>query len=258
MSVNISKPKAVISQPWGGLGDNLAYSTLPELFHKKGYDVYIHKDNNVRNHEIFDLIWGHNPYIKGITDEPANAGECKNSNWPPETDNEHFLHRIELSHGLERTSDYPKIYYISKTIDELYNVVLIDLTGSSQVYGLEKYIEFIDYFVPLLNNDKSVKIVTFENHTINPIFESVYGYLLSKKENIGYYKINSLMHYCDSLKSCDTVIIINSGINSLVSAVKQNEDRPTVLSYYQFGHFTPEAMNGYYTYKNIEYIKSKA
>ena len=30
-----------ISQPWGGLGDNLAFSTLPELYSKLGHDVYI-------------------------------------------------------------------------------------------------------------------------------------------------------------------------------------------------------------------------
>jgi hypothetical protein len=33
--------KIIISQPWGGLGDNLHFSTLPELFSKKGYEVYI-------------------------------------------------------------------------------------------------------------------------------------------------------------------------------------------------------------------------
>jgi len=55
--------KIIISQPWGGLGDNLQYSTLPELFSKKGYDVYISNNNKVRNNEIFDLIWKMNPYI---------------------------------------------------------------------------------------------------------------------------------------------------------------------------------------------------
>jgi len=57
--------KIIISQPWGGLGDNLHYSTLPELFSNKGYDVYISNNNKVRNSEIFDLVWKMNPYIKG-------------------------------------------------------------------------------------------------------------------------------------------------------------------------------------------------
>ena len=37
----------VIYQQYGGLGDNLQYSTLPELYSKQGYDVYIHTNNVV-------------------------------------------------------------------------------------------------------------------------------------------------------------------------------------------------------------------
>jgi hypothetical protein len=55
----------VIHQQYGGLGDNLQYSTLPELYSKQGYDVYIHTNNVVRNKEIHDLVWELNPYIKG-------------------------------------------------------------------------------------------------------------------------------------------------------------------------------------------------
>ena len=47
--------KIIISQPWGGLGDNLHFSTLPELFSKKGHEVYISENNAVRNAEIFDF-----------------------------------------------------------------------------------------------------------------------------------------------------------------------------------------------------------
>lgn len=32
--------KIIIEQPWGGLGDNLQFSTLPEFGKKLGYDVY--------------------------------------------------------------------------------------------------------------------------------------------------------------------------------------------------------------------------
>lgn len=250
--------KIIISQPWGGLGDNLQYSTLPELFTKKGYDVYISTENKVRNQEIFDLVWGKNPYIKGITNEPSNAGECKNMYWPPEKQNEYSMHRIELSHGLERSNFFPKIYYNPKHISELNNDILIDLTGSSQVYEIHKYIEYINYFTPLINKkDKNIKIIIFENYDISPIFKYVYNYLKEKISNIKYQKVNSLINYCDIIKSCDTIIIVNSGINSLSSAIKENNSKPDIICYNPWSHFSPEAIKGCYNYKNIEYFQSK-
>jgi hypothetical protein len=250
--------KIILYQPWGGLGDNLAYSTLPELFTKKGYDVYISTNNKVRNQEIFDLVWGKNPFIKGISNEPSNAGECMNKYWPPEQQNEFMIHRIELSHGLDRINFFPKIYYNPQYISELNNDILIDLTGSSQVYEIYKYIEYIDYFTPLIiNKNKNIKIIIFEKYNISPIFEKVYNYLKTKLPIIEYLKVNSLIHYCDIIKSCDTIIIVNSGINSLSAAIKENNSKPNIICYNPWEHFTPEAIKGYYNYKNVEYFQAK-
>lgn len=60
MSFNLlNADKIIIYQPWGGLGDNLQYSTLPELFNEKGIKCYIHVDNSTRNdNEVYDIIWG--------------------------------------------------------------------------------------------------------------------------------------------------------------------------------------------------------
>ena len=48
--------KKILYQPWGGLGDNLQFSTLPEMFSKLGYEVYISDKNAYRSVEIFDLV----------------------------------------------------------------------------------------------------------------------------------------------------------------------------------------------------------
>ncbi len=248
----------IISQPWGGLGDNLQYSTLPELFSKKGYNVYISIHNKVRNQEILDLVWGYNPYIKGISDEANNAGECNNRFWPPDEQNEYSIHRIEISHGFEKTNFFPKIYYNPNIIKELNNDILIDLTGSSQVYELNKYIEYIDYFTPLICNiNKNIKIIVFSKINISPIFNDVYNYLKSKIENIDYLQVDSLIQYCDIINSCDTIIIVNSGINSLASAIKQNNITPKILCYNPWSNFTPEQIKGCYNYKNVDYFQSK-
>lgn len=248
----------IISQPWGGLGDNLAFSTLPELFHKKGHKVYISKDNAVRNQEIYDLVWKLNPYISGVSDLPQNSGACQNHNWPDLTENEYMIHRIEIAHGLPKSNFFPKIYYQPKMLNEYNNDILIDLSGTSSVYALHKYIEYIDYFVPLIQNqqDKIIKIITFEKINILEMFNEVYKYLQTKITNIGFLQIQNLFHYCDVLKNCDTIIIVNSGVNSLVSAIKQNDLKPNVLCYNPWKGYTPQQIKGYYNYKNVNYFQS--
>ena len=47
------------------LGDSIQFSTLPEIFSKMGYDVYLLPDASFKNQEIKDLVWMDNPYIKG-------------------------------------------------------------------------------------------------------------------------------------------------------------------------------------------------
>jgi len=251
----------IIYQPWGGLGDNLAFSTLPELYHKNGYEVYISKDNILRNTEIYELVWGKNPYIKGIMSNEAGlvVGSTMQDKWPPEYENEYFIHRIEIAHGFTKTNFYPKIYYNPIYIEELNNNILIDLTGSSQVYEINKYIEYIDYFVPLIidKKDKDIKIITFEKINPNVVFNEIYEYLKTKIQKINYLKITSLINYCNVINSCDTIIIVNSGINSLAAAIKSDNKSPNILCYNPWSHFTPQAIKGFYNYKNVEYFQSK-
>ena len=168
------------------------------------------------------------------------------------------MHRIEISHGFLKSNFFPKIYYNPQNIPELNNDILIELSGSSQIYELHKYIEYIDYFIPLLiNKNKNIKIITFENISIIPLFNEVYNYLKTKIPNIQYLKITSLINYCDVIKSCDTIIIVNSGINSLASVIKQDESKPNILCYNPWAHYISQDIKGCYNYKNVEYFQSK-
>ena len=60
--------KVIIEQSWGGLGDNLQLSTLPELLSGHGYEVYVSTNNAYRNPEIKSLVWDKNPFVSGIVD----------------------------------------------------------------------------------------------------------------------------------------------------------------------------------------------
>jgi len=250
--------KIIIYQPYGGLGDNLQFSTLPEIFNKMGIKCYIHINNSTRNDdEVYNLIWGLNPFIIGKSNNTPNAGSCRLKYWPPAELNKWFIERIEIAHDLESTSYYPKIYYEPIVNLDLSNTIFIDLTGVSQIFSFKKYKEFIDYFVPkIINKEKIIKIV-YRKKFITSHFEKIYDYLKLKISNIEYYSIDSLYIYCDVIKSCYMLIVQNSGIHSLAAAIKQDSKLPNILCYNQFETFTEQENKGYYNYKNVEYYNSK-
>lgn len=259
MSFNLlNADKIIIHQQWGGLGDNLQYSTLPELFNKKGIECYIHVDNQTRNdNEVYDLIWGLNPFIVGKSNEKANAGSCRNHFWPHTKENKWFIERIENSHNLQSSCYYPKIYYKPKIISDLSNTILIDLTGVSQVFSFKKYKEFIDYFVPkIIDKNKVIKIVNRPKYIIDH-FEEVYNYLKIRINNVEYYTIDSLRCYCDVINSCYMLIVQNSGIHSLAAAIKQDSILPNILCFNQNETFSEQQYKGYYNYENVNYYNSK-
>ena len=60
----------------GGLGDSLQFSTLPEQFYKQqGRETFVADGCTFRNEEIYDLVWGCNPYVRGVQEGPRNAGD---------------------------------------------------------------------------------------------------------------------------------------------------------------------------------------
>ena len=62
-----------------GLGDNLAFSTLPEEFLKqKNIKTFLLKSSKFRNQEISDLVWGCNPFIENMKEGPWNLGDHQN------------------------------------------------------------------------------------------------------------------------------------------------------------------------------------
>ena len=106
-----AKEDIIIEQPDGGLGDNLAYTTLPELYSQLGHKVYISSKNAYRNNQIYDLVWKLNPYVEGISDLPQNAGISRT----PIGGDTQFIKRVELGHGLTNGyRKYPVIYYKPK------------------------------------------------------------------------------------------------------------------------------------------------
>jgi len=111
----------IIEQPWGGLGDNLQYSTLPELGHKYGIDVYVSDNNKYRNQDIKKLVWDTNPFLKGFINEPGNIGHYQQ-----------YEHSFNVIMNWEKKifgevhNDSPKLYYQPNLKPKYSNKIIID------------------------------------------------------------------------------------------------------------------------------------
>lgn len=112
----------VISQPWGGLGDNMQLSTIPEAAHAFGIDVYVSNNNTYRNLDIKKLVWECNPYIKGFIDAPGNTQYVGGFNG-------NIIHQWEQQLLGSTMNSCPKLYYTPKKIKELESKVIVDLNA---------------------------------------------------------------------------------------------------------------------------------
>lgn len=249
--MKLNSKKIIISQPWGGLGDNLQFSTLPELYDKLGYEVYVSNNNKVRNKEIYDLVWGENPYVKGVIDD--NEGTVIGSNspykWPNFKENYYFIQRIEIAHGHNPTNVYPKIYYNSKFINEYNDYTLIDISNVSNQNDatLEKIKNYIIQYIK--NNNifsENIKVIGFKNN-------------ISKNNNIdkfpdyNVFYINNIYEYCDALNSCKNFLTLTSGAHVMASAIKNNNSTPNIICWIPWNKKSDEEEKGFYCFPNVKY-----
>jgi hypothetical protein len=224
----------ILYQSGQGLGDWLVNSTLPELFSKQGYDVYLSSECKFNNDQIKDLILK-NPYIKGISSEPYNIGSetffryldiskfvlCETT----------LVWLREFSHNFDPTNSSPIIYYQPKFRREFMNKTLIDFNSITwaEYYDFEKMDIFISENQQCLAiNDKTVKFKN--NYTTKDIYE-----------------------YIDILYSCKKFICLNSGGNSLISAIKRFRISLEV-EVYNPEHLMDDFLGLLFRYPNINYL----
>lgn len=212
----------ILYQPWGGLGDNLQYSTLPELFAKKGFDFYISEKNVYRNKEIYELVWGPNPYVKGISNEKPNVGSCVRLRRIP---NKSTVYGYELSHGFEPENEIPKIYYKPKIIEEMSDKVFVDFSAISAW--------------PVIPNDFENILKENESKVLIPHFKNFCG-KQRINNNLKYdsvIEIDSIFHYTDCVHSCKLFICSFSGQSVLASAIDKKDTLCLATKGYKNSHF---------------------
>lgn len=248
-------PKIVIKQPWGGLGDNLAFSSIPETaYNQFGTKcVWISNHNVYRygNSEIKKLVWELNPYIAGFTDDDSSVPNFKVDR------NIGMIGTIERVYGLNPTSLYPKIYYTYDLLKEemFKNKIFIDFSSSAEnITAREQSVwNALENYLRKMNTDKKeIYRIVFPNLENKEKFLKNYKLDLNNIFNkiVGEYPIHNLFEYCDLIKFCDTLICSNSGQHALAAAIKDNAENPTIINYCSRRWY----YTGLYNFKNVCYV----
>lgn len=231
--------KVVLIENFGGLGDNLQFSTLPEEFKlQKNLDFYIHNSTfeSIRNKEIFQLVWEMNPYFKGVSNESPNAGRVHR--YPTK---ENMVCDIESLHGLECKNDTFKLYYEPKKIGEINT--LFDLTSTS-LYDeyFKNYENFKKIVTDIVENNNSEIYFVYFNNLNSEKYRPIYDIPNSKK-----IEVNSIFEYCDVISSCQNFVGLQSGGSHLAKTYQKKYN-------YNITLIEPSWFDGW-RFQDINYIK---
>jgi hypothetical protein len=231
-----TKEDIVLYQPWGGLGDNLQFTTLPELYYNLGHKVYISTKNAYRNPEIYDLVWKMNPYVEGVSDAEPNAGLCKGFDNNPSFD---FVTNHERTHGLTAGYRiYPVIYYKPQFREELADCLVYDVTSISRTPSDED----------IKNSFQHI----FAQHPDITIKKLQYAQIKNRETpyfSHDTYTVQSIFHMCDIIYSCKIFLCLFSGGAVLASAIKQNTETPDIYVFHHDEYRHPT----FYKFKNAVY-----
>lgn len=240
----------ILSAYFGGLGDNLQFSTLPELYSKRGHDVYIWDKSYFRNQDIYDFVWATNPYIKGKKPGNWNAGDTPSIQLKKTGS---FIKDWEKGHGFEGINDYPKIYYKPKKIKGFEDCILIDTTSISHYYNVDAINitilslrkehskkKFLRIKFKTNINPKNQKAPTL-NGVINNYFTNADSDLL----------IKSIFHYYDLMYSSYGLVCLHTGASHLGACIKNM--RIGFENICLITTFTEE--RGIFFFPNTKYIK---
>ena len=202
----------VLYQQFGGLGDNLQFSTLPEGFYEMGKTFAVSSNNKVRNKEITQLVWEENPYVLNTeSDEKPNCGSVLPQKWLTEARN--VVEWNEIRHGIDPKNLKPKIFYKPKRTPEYDDYFVFDLGADTcfrrGFYSVEKLIEVVNK----INKSYNKTLFISSEHSKSPIIEHFSG------EN--KIKIKNIFEYCDVIHSCKKFICLYSGGGSLASCVRE-------------------------------------
>jgi hypothetical protein len=203
----------------GGLGDHLIYSTLPELFARRGRRVYVSNSTPTRNDEVRSLLYEENPFVAGWTDSLPNAGTGRAGNDLIQGIRlASIIQWVELAHGLPATNRHPRIYYQPRFRLDLVDIVLVDPRSSSQAFPRDAFEWFVDRLGFPRDQLRVVSSMHSGPHGVDA---------LSRCARI---EAASLHDYIDMIYSCLAYVGTESGGSALASAIRQDGSSPEIYA----------------------------
>ena len=233
----------------GGLGDALAFSTLPEEFYKQlGAKTFILKSTKFRNKEIYDLVFGCNPYVKGLKEGPWNAGDPPNLQFKNIENN--MIKNIELQNGLKPKNIYPRVYYEPKYKNNLSNILLVDISSITINYDF-KILRKLIKEIRSKNPGKELLKVNFKKISLSN--------QISKEVNDnsfydGVMDIENIFDYSDKIASSYGIICLSSGVSHLSTALKFYARHLRIFCIMDYEWFYYHLQKGIYIFDNVEYV----
>lgn len=232
----------------GGLGDLLVYSTLAERYAALGFDVYLEADHLARNPEITDLVFAHNPFIKGTSDKKPTIGYPRQGRFY-DVANKFPIGSIE---AMERAHDLlppyslaPKIYYAPKPFKvDLRECVLVDLSAISSTIGTQGVSDTMTKMNDRFPGRQFYQVIFPEG--VNRNRPPLDGPAI---------QMNSIYEYVDAIASCYAWVGSEAGGQALAAAVRGEHDvydlerRPEIVSV-----ISPRTYNSRgYTFRGVDY-----
>jgi len=247
--------KKILYVNWGGLGDHLQFTTLPEIFTNLGHEFYISDKSMFRSQEIYDLVWKTNPYCKGITSENANCGHLDNwgVNNPVVFDKTISMHQnIEKLYGVNSNYNYPKIYNTPKNLPEYNDYIVLDLNAFS-VADYSHNIEVIMNYIETLRGKKVIYVLSESSYgrsIIDISYLNDYNFESIKTENI--------FNYVNLIYSCKKFVSFWSGGSHLAAAIKSMYKNELEIDCLKVSILTPSDWGitdkSFFWYDNVNYI----
>jgi hypothetical protein len=231
----------ILYQQFGGLGDNLQFTTLPKRFNELGKTFSVSKTNELINHEINDLVWKKNPFVQTTDSELSpNCGSMKKNHRPRHIRN--VIEWNEWRHDLEPLNTNPVIYYTPKKIPEAEDKILLDLGAGTcfrrKFYSIDRVLSLNNYLKSKTKNNLHVK----SKYSISPITK-----YYEDEENI---LLDDIFHYCDLIYSCKKFICLYSGSSVLASCIRKSG----ILCIFPDIDQKKEIFGCSYLFPNITYI----
>jgi hypothetical protein len=246
LHLDLDSKEAVIHQPWGGLGDNLSFSTLPEMFAARGVRTFVSTQNAIRNAEINKLVWGMNPFVDGVSDAEPNAGACRGPVIDGLPKSLNYIERIERAHGLEPANRLPKIYCKPNPRPELSNAVIVDVGSTSVAAPPATIADYLDY------------VFANYGYKADETFQVRFNGKVAacNAHRIGDFQpltVGSIFEYCDVIASCRALVTVHSGAQTLAVALRRNQARPFINCFCTIQQFNSRT----YIWDNVDYYVAR-